>query len=62
LDKRLGGSQGQSVRCGEEKNLALPGIEPVAIPTELSLLFGQNLRSKLDFKRYKIVFFIPNIL
>jgi hypothetical protein len=45
LDIRLGGPQSLSGRCGEEKNLALPGIEagpssqsPVAIPTELSLL------------------------
>jgi hypothetical protein len=28
LDRRLGGPQGQSGRCGEEKNLAVPGIEP----------------------------------
>jgi hypothetical protein len=27
LDKRLGGPQSQSGCCGEEKNLALPGIE-----------------------------------
>jgi hypothetical protein len=54
--------QSRSARCGEEKNPALPGIETVAIPTELSLLFGQILRPKLDFKRYKIVFFISSIL
>jgi hypothetical protein len=35
-DRRLGGLQCPSGRCGEETNLALPGIEPgpVAIPTE----------------------------
>jgi hypothetical protein len=27
LDRRLGGPQNWSGRCGEEKNLALPGIE-----------------------------------
>jgi hypothetical protein len=30
LDRRLGEPQSRSGRCGEEKNLALPGIEPVA--------------------------------
>jgi hypothetical protein len=41
LDRRLGGPQSRSRPCGEEKNLALPGIEPgssipqpVAVPTE----------------------------
>jgi hypothetical protein len=46
LDRRLGGPQSRSGRCGEEKNLLpLPGIElrppsplPVATPTELSWL------------------------
>jgi hypothetical protein len=40
---RLGGPQSRSARCGKEKNLALPEIEPgpfipylVAIPTELT--------------------------
>jgi hypothetical protein len=28
LDRRLGGLQSRSGRCGEEKNLALQGIEP----------------------------------
>jgi hypothetical protein len=28
LHKRLGGPQSRSGRCGEEKNLALPDIEP----------------------------------
>jgi hypothetical protein len=28
LDTMLGGPQSQSGRCGEEQNLALPGIEP----------------------------------
>jgi hypothetical protein len=28
LDMRLGGPQSRYERCGEEKNLALPGIEP----------------------------------
>jgi hypothetical protein len=28
LDRRLGESQSRSGRCGEEKHLALPGIEP----------------------------------
>jgi hypothetical protein len=28
LDRRLGESQNRSGGCGEEKNLALPGIEP----------------------------------
>jgi hypothetical protein len=28
LDRRLGGPQSWSRRCGEEKNLAMPGIEP----------------------------------
>jgi hypothetical protein len=45
LDRRLGRPQSRSGRCGEEKKLALPAIEPepsspypVAIPTELSRL------------------------
>jgi hypothetical protein len=39
LDRTLGGSHSWSGQCGEEKNLfPLPGIEPVAIPTELSRL------------------------
>jgi hypothetical protein len=45
LDRWLGGPQSQSGRCGDEKNLALPGIKPgpsslqsVAIPTKLSRL------------------------
>jgi hypothetical protein len=45
LDRRTGWPQNRSGRCGEEKNLALPGIEPwwsspltIAIPTELSRL------------------------
>jgi hypothetical protein len=29
LDRRLGGLQSRLGRCGEEENLALPGIEPV---------------------------------
>jgi hypothetical protein len=46
LARRLGGPQSRSGRRGEEKNLALPGIEtravqPVAIPTEL--VTSQNL-------------------
>jgi hypothetical protein len=43
LDRRLGEPQSRSGRCGEEKNLALPEIEPrssipypISIPTELS--------------------------
>jgi hypothetical protein len=44
MDRKLGGSQSQSGRCGVEKNIfPLPGIEPrpfspylVAIPTDLS--------------------------
>jgi hypothetical protein len=43
LDRRVGGPQDRSGRCGEENNLSLLGIEPgssspypVAIPTELS--------------------------
>jgi hypothetical protein len=28
LDRRLSGYQNRSGRCGEEKNLALPGMEP----------------------------------
>jgi hypothetical protein len=41
LDRRLGGSQRRSGRCGEEKSLDPAGIrtaagQPVAIPTELS--------------------------
>jgi hypothetical protein len=28
LDRRPGGLQSRSGRCGEEKNLAMPGIEP----------------------------------
>jgi hypothetical protein len=43
LDRRLVGPQSLSGRCGEEKNLALPGLKPgpsnpypVAISTEIS--------------------------
>jgi hypothetical protein len=53
LDRRLGGPQSRSGRCGVDKNtLPLPGIEPwlsspkpVAIPTELSrlrIIFGHE--------------------
>jgi hypothetical protein len=49
LDRRLGGPHIQSGRCGEEKNLALPGLElgpsspqPVPIPTELSRLLNKK--------------------
>jgi hypothetical protein len=43
LDRRLGGPQSWSGHCGEEKNLALPGIKPgpsspFTIPTELPRL------------------------
>jgi hypothetical protein len=44
--RRLGGPQNQSGRCGKEKNLTMPGIEPVAIPTELSRLLKRRIRRK----------------
>jgi hypothetical protein len=28
VDRKLGGPQSRSERCGEEKNLAMPGIKP----------------------------------
>jgi hypothetical protein len=40
LERRLGGPQSRSGRCGEENNLALSGIEPwPSSSTELSRLF-----------------------
>jgi hypothetical protein len=51
LDRGLGGPQGRYGSCGEEKNIALPGIElgpsspePVAIPIELSRLQMMTVR------------------
>jgi hypothetical protein len=31
MDRRLGGPQSRSGRCGEEKHFVLPGIEPSAV-------------------------------
>jgi hypothetical protein len=39
LDRRLCGPQSRSGCCGEEKNLALPGIEPVPNGAEKNFLF-----------------------
>jgi hypothetical protein len=38
LDRRLGGPQSRSGCCGEEENLALPGIEPGASNSSLHRL------------------------
>jgi hypothetical protein len=60
IDRRLDGPQSRSGRCGEEKNLALPGIEtgtssptPVDMQTELSRLLRMILTASNNQLKYK---------
>jgi hypothetical protein len=63
LDRRLGGHQSRSGRCGE-RNLALPGIEPGASSSSPSLyrrsyqVHGSNLGrvSRESLLRFSVVF------
>jgi hypothetical protein len=56
LDGRLGGPQIPSGRCGEERNLALPGIEPMIEHCSVGNAVSGTCRDKLllscniDFK------------
>jgi hypothetical protein len=47
LDRRLGGAQILSRRCGEEKNLALPGIEPRPCSPSLEYAIPRVRRSEM---------------
>jgi hypothetical protein len=54
LDKKLGGPQSQSGRCGQEKNLAsagnrTPAVQPVAIPSEPKTLPEINIKATFRF-------------
>jgi hypothetical protein len=59
LKRRLGGSQRLSELCGEKKSpLRLPGIKPrpsipypVVIQTDISLLVGNLLNTRMDYIR-----------
>jgi hypothetical protein len=66
LDRRLGGPQRGSGRCGEEKNLALPGIEPRPYSPSLYRLsypdpFICTLMCKINYISYRVGFIFPFI-
>jgi hypothetical protein len=60
LDRRLGGPQNRSGRCGEEQNLALPGVKrwpsnPSLYRLSCSDSFNDNIRNKGFGRKESIV-------
>jgi hypothetical protein len=60
LDRRLGKPQSLSGRCGEDKNLALPGIEPRPFYNEENPLFVISVTDCLDLIHGIMIMIICN--
>jgi hypothetical protein len=58
LDRKLGGPQGRSARCGRQKNLELPGIEIVSYPdsilSEMNKIIGFGCKLSFDYNKSSV--------